>query len=95
MELNYERYAATIPPWCGYRTLRQHIHSLGLCWSLVRIAGRGEVCPWSNCVNCDLRNPKYPAPSAAELSGTVRHVDAAVRDAHGVAAPTPDKGASA
>jgi hypothetical protein len=71
MQLNQERYAAAIPPWCGYRTLRQHIHSLGLCWSLVQIAERGEVCPWSNCVNCDLRNKSYPPPLTTELPGAV------------------------
>jgi hypothetical protein len=51
------QYAASIPPWCAYQTLAEHVDMM-LCWSLAQHAERGEAKPESTCQGCELYKPK-------------------------------------
>jgi hypothetical protein len=52
-ELLESEYAAAIPPWCGERSVHDHIEMM-LCWGLVSYAERGEPKPERTCVTCPI-----------------------------------------
>lgn len=59
MNLNQDRYAASIPRWCGLRTLEQHL-DIGLCWSLSMYVERLKQAPLASCYRCRHRDKKTP-----------------------------------